>query len=138
VLAESGRGGHVGPPSRECDDILDRLGAQELARSLEVVDAAERLGLGGEIRLDVLTDASPSVTRRVLHRHGLHLRRLIYEVQALADSVTERLEEERASSTEELSLEGFIREGALAVMDRVPPPSLTEFVFSEPVATRPC
>lgn len=130
VLAESGRIDRIGPPTREADDLLDRLGPLELARSIEVADAAERLGLGGEVKLDVLTDALPMITRKVLHRNGLHLRRLLYEVQALADSVSGHL----STGPECFSLEALIREGALAVMDRVPPPSLTEFVFGEPVA----
>lgn len=130
VLAESGRIDRIGPPIREADDLLDRLGALELARALEVADAGERLALGGELRLDVLTDASSTMTRKVLCRNGLQLRRLLYEVQALADSVGAHL----AGGPDGFSLEALIREGALAVMDRVPPPSLTEFVFGEPVA----
>ncbi|MGH9164047.1 MAG: hypothetical protein ACRDZW_00850 [Acidimicrobiales bacterium] len=136
VLVDSDRGDWIGPASRETDLLADRLVALELARALEVASAAVEMGLRREVVLDALTDACPVPGRAMLYRHGLHLRRLLYEAEALADVVAKGLvacpPTGAAHDSFDSSFEELVREGALAVVQRVPPPSLVEFVLGTP------
>lgn len=130
-LIEAGRASWIGPTAREVDVLLDRLGMLELTRAIEVADAAGQLGLVEPVTLLELAGAWPVPGRVVLHRHAPRLQRLVQDVCGLGQAVVDGLEQEDEHVDDEGSLDHLVRGGALLVVRRAPPPSLSDFVLGQ-------
>lgn len=131
VLVSTDRLAWAGPALREADLLADRLAVIEFTRALEVAGCAGPLGLGGEPTMDELLNRWPAPGRSVLRRHALHLGRLAGAVQSRAGALGEALVPEPAEP-----VAGLVRLGGLAVVRRLPPPSLVDFAGLPPLVHR--
>lgn len=129
VLVASDRLAWAGPGLREADLLADRLGMLEFTRAIEVAGCSGPLGFDGEPTLEDLVARWPLPGRTVLRRHALHLRRLVREVCDRAEAVTGALADQPVDGA---PLDALIRSGGLAVARRLPPPSLIDFVLTQP------
>lgn len=127
VLVATDRLAWAGPALRQADQLADRLAVIELTRALEVAGCSASLGLGGEPDIDELISRWPAPGRAVLRRHVHHLRRLAGTVRSRAGDLEEAL---APDATDPLAQ--IVRLGGLAVVRRLPPPSLVDFVGLAP------
>ena len=90
MMVASGEHRYLGMASDEIADTRKELGAMEIARSLVVEDLAEQLNLPAEeATLSTITARVPLHYATTLESQLADLRRLVEEIQDLADSGAE-------------------------------------------------
>ena len=110
LVLTSGRSRWLAQATREVEAVLDEIRSAELARAVEVEEAAPPLGLAGDASLGELADAAPEPWNELLHSHRDAFASLTAEIGRLADDNRELLAMSHRATQETLaSLEDSVR-----------------------------